>query len=57
MIFNDRVDAVLCLGFIVVVLVVIAASARECWMVAAKRKTPVVNESPYVETQLDTVTA
>ncbi|OFW02373.1 MAG: carbon starvation protein A [Acidobacteria bacterium RIFCSPLOWO2_02_FULL_68_18] len=56
MIFNDRVDAVLCLGFMVVVLVVIAASVRECWMVAAKRKAPVVNESPYVESQLDTVT-
>ncbi|MBI2186341.1 MAG: carbon starvation protein A [Acidobacteria bacterium] len=56
MIFNDRVDAVLCLGFMVVVLVVIAASARECWMVAARRKAPVVNESPYVESRLDTVT-
>ena len=55
MIFNDRVDAVLTLGFMIVVLVVIAASARECWMVAARRKAPRVNEAPYVETQLDTV--
>lgn len=39
----------------VVVVVVIAASARECWMVAAKRKTATVNEAPYVESQLDTV--
>jgi carbon starvation protein len=56
MIFNDRVDAVLCLGFMAVVLVVMAASFRECWMIAAKRKAAAVNESPYVETRLDTVT-
>ena len=57
MIFNDRVDAVLCLSFMMVVLVVIAASARECWMVVSKRKAPGVNEAPYVETRLDGVTA
>ena len=57
MIFNDRVDAALCLSFMMVVLVVIAASVRECWMVVSKRKAPGVNEAPYVETQLDTVTA
>jgi carbon starvation protein len=56
LIFNDRVDAVLCLGFMMVVVVVIAASARECWMVAAKRKSTGVNEAPYVESRLDTVT-
>ena len=55
LIFNDRVDAVLCLSFMVVVVVVIAASARECWMVAAKRKPASVHEAPYVETRLDTV--
>jgi len=38
-------------------VVVIAASAREWWMVAVKGKAPKVNEAPYVETQLDTVTA
>jgi carbon starvation protein len=57
MIFNDRVDAALALFFMVVVLVVIAASAREWWLVAAKRQTPRVHEAPYVETQLDTVSA
>src|SRR5687767_8405598 len=57
MIFNDRVDAALALFFMIVVLVVIAASAREWWLVAARRKAPQVNEAPYVESQLDTVTA
>jgi carbon starvation protein len=57
MIFNDYVNATLALFFMAVVVVVIAASAREWWMVANKRKTPKVNEAPYVETQLDTVTA
>ncbi|MBI4887375.1 MAG: carbon starvation protein A [Acidobacteria bacterium] len=57
MIFNDRVDAALCLGFMLVVVVVIVASARECWMVARKRKTTGLNEAPYVESRLDTVTA
>ena len=56
MIFNDRIDAALALFFMAVVMVVIAASAREWWMVAANRKAPRVNEAPYVETRLDTVT-
>jgi carbon starvation protein len=57
MIFNDYVNATLALFFMAVVVVVIAASAREWWMVANKRKAPKVNEAPYVETQMDTVTA
>lgn len=57
MIFNDHLNAALALFFMAVVVVVIAASAREWWMVAANRKTPKVNEAPYVETQLDIVTA
>ena len=57
MILNDRIDAALALFFMVIVLVVIAASAREWWLVAAKRKAPRVNEAPYVESRLDTVTA
>jgi carbon starvation protein len=56
MIFNDRLDAALALFFMAIVIVVIAASAREWYMVAAKRKAPKVNEAPYVETRLDTVT-
>jgi len=57
MIVNDYVNASLALFFMAVVVVVIAASMREWWMVAAKRKAPKVHEAPYVETQLDTVTA
>jgi carbon starvation protein len=56
MIFNDRLDAALALFFMAVVVVVIAASAREWWMVAVNRKAPRVNEAPYVETRMDTVT-
>ena len=52
MIFNDRLDAALALFFMAIVLVVIVASAREWWMVLAGRKAPVVNEAPYVESQL-----
>jgi len=57
MIVNDYVNASLALFFMAVVVIVIAASAREWWMVANKRKAPTVNEAPYVETRLDTVTA
>jgi carbon starvation protein len=56
MIFNDRLNAALALFFMIVVVVVIAASAREWYMVATKRKAPKVNEAPFVETALDTVT-
>jgi carbon starvation protein len=57
MIFNDRLDAALALFFMAVVLVVIAASAREWWMVMAGRTKPVVHEAPYVESQLARVNA
>jgi len=57
MIVNDYVNATLALFFMAVVVIVIAASLREWWMVAANRKAPKVNEAPYVETRLDTVTA
>lgn len=49
LIFNDRLDAALALAFMAVVVVVIAASAREWWLVLSKRKAPVVNEAPFVE--------
>jgi carbon starvation protein len=52
MIFNDRLDAGLALFFMAIVLVVIVASAREWLLVLAGRKAPVVNEAPYVESQL-----
>jgi carbon starvation protein len=53
MIFNDRIDAGLALFFMAIVVVVIAASARECWLVAARKKAPAVNEAPYVESRLN----
>jgi carbon starvation protein len=52
MIFNDYLNAALSLFFMSVVLVVIAASAREWYLVAARKKQPRVHEAPYVESQL-----
>jgi carbon starvation protein len=52
MIFNDRVDAALALFFMVIVCVVILASAREWYLIAARKKAPRVNEAPFVESQL-----
>jgi len=56
MIFNDNLDAALCIFFSLIVAVVIAASAREWVLVASKRKAARVHESPFVETALDTLT-
>jgi carbon starvation protein len=52
MIFNDYLNAALSLFFMSVVLVVIAASAREWFLVAARKKEPRVHEAPYVESTL-----
>jgi carbon starvation protein len=52
MIVNDRVDAALALFFMAIVVVIIAASAREWVMIATGRQAPKVNESPYVKTRL-----
>ena len=52
MILNDRIDAALALFFMTIVIVVIVACGRECWLVAAKKKAPRVNEAPFVETQM-----
>jgi carbon starvation protein len=52
MIFNDRIDAALAAFFMAIVLVVLAASVREWYLVAARRKAPQVNEAPYVESQM-----
>ncbi len=49
LIFNDRLDAALALGFMAVVVLVIAASAREWWLVLSKRKAAAVNEAPFVQ--------
>jgi carbon starvation protein len=52
MIFNDRLDAALALFFMAIVVVVILASAREWYQIAARKKTPKVNEAPFVESRL-----
>jgi carbon starvation protein len=56
MIFNDRLDAALALFFMAIVVVVILASAREWYQIAAKKKTPQVNEAPFVESRLGAAT-
>jgi carbon starvation protein len=57
MIFNDRVDAALAVFFMAIVCVVILASAREWYLVAARKKAPQVNEVPFVESRLNGVRA
>jgi carbon starvation protein len=57
MIFNDRLDAALALFFMAIVTVVILASAREWYMVAAGRKAPRVNEAPFVQSRLTAETS
>ena len=52
LIFNDNLDAALCIFFMLIVVVVILASAREWVLVASRRKAPTVNEAPFVETAL-----
>jgi carbon starvation protein len=49
LIFNDRLNTFVALLFMAVVLLVIAASLREWWMVLSKRKPAAVHEAPYVE--------
>ena len=48
MIFNDRLDAALALFFMVIVVVVFLASAREWSLIARGWKAPGVNVAPYV---------
>jgi carbon starvation protein len=52
LIFNDRLDAVLALTFMAVVVLVIAASLREWFLVLDKRKEPRTSETPFVQTAL-----
>jgi len=52
LVFNDRVDAALALFFMAIVVVIIVASARECWLIVAGRKPARVHEAPYVESTL-----
>jgi carbon starvation protein len=48
--FNDRLDAVITLVFLIVTLLVLIASAREWALVLTRRKPAKAQESPFVET-------
>jgi carbon starvation protein len=50
LIFNDRLDAVVALAFMIVTVLVVAASAREWLLVLTRRRPAAANESPFVET-------
>jgi carbon starvation protein len=50
LIFNDRLDAVVALIFMVVTVTVVAASAREWILVLTRRRPAAMKESPFVET-------
>ncbi|MEA2723786.1 MAG: carbon starvation protein [Gemmatimonadales bacterium] len=50
LIFNDRLDAVVTVAFMVVTVLVLVASAREWVLILTRRKTAKAQESPFVET-------
>jgi carbon starvation protein len=50
LIFNDRLDAVVALAFMIVTVLVVAASAHEWLLVLTRRRPAAANESPFVET-------
>jgi hypothetical protein len=50
LIFNDRLDAVVALAFMLVTVTVVLASAREWMLVLTRRKPTLAQESPFVET-------
>ena len=50
LIFNDRLDAVVTISFLVVTVLVVFASAREWILVLTRRKPAAAKESPFVET-------
>jgi carbon starvation protein len=50
LIFNDRLDATVALIFMVVTVMVVAASAREWILVLTRRRPATMKESPFVET-------
>jgi carbon starvation protein len=52
MIFNNRLDAVVALIFMSVVIVVIAASLREWYMILSRRKAAVMQEAPFMPSAL-----
>ncbi|HET7600589.1 MAG TPA: carbon starvation CstA family protein [Gemmatimonadales bacterium] len=50
LIFNDRLDAVVAALFMMVTVIFVGACAREWLLILARRKKPVVRETPFVET-------
>ncbi len=50
LIFNDRLDAVVTVAFMVVTILVLLASAREWVLILTRRKPAKAQESPFVET-------
>jgi carbon starvation protein len=50
LIFNDRLDAVMAIVFMLVTVMVVAASAREWILVLTRRKPATAREAPFVET-------
>jgi len=50
LIFNDRLDAVLTVTFMVITVLVLLSSAREWVLVVTRRKPAEARESPFVET-------
>ncbi len=50
LIFNDRLDAVVAVAFMLVTLLVVLASAREWLLVLTRRKPALAQETPFVET-------
>jgi carbon starvation protein len=51
-VFNDHLNTFVALLFMGVVLLVVAASMREWWLVLSRRKPAAVREAPYVASQL-----
>jgi carbon starvation protein len=51
-IFNDRLDAVVAGGFMLVVVLVVVMSVREWLLVLARKKQPVMSETPFVPTAM-----
>jgi carbon starvation protein len=50
LIFNDRLDAVVTLIFMIITVLVVLSSAREWVLILTRRKPAKVQESPFVET-------
>jgi carbon starvation protein len=50
LVFNDRLDAGIAAAFMVVTVLVVLSSGREWYLILARRKPAVANETPFVET-------